>query len=613
MRIASLNVRGLRKQHLQNNNATGPPNFLTWLRHTDFDIMALQEINLPTTPTTTEQTNYNQYLNIHSSVWSSHCALLLRNPDLSLSNTTYAEEGRIIVTTVTSSSSSFEATFCVMYAPANKTARRLFMLNCLSLPFFLFPSLHTFLVGDLNYKHHAHPRPHPLFQDWVDTHLVDCITPPHTNPNPTHTQAGNKARNTIDYIFSSNHFLSQVAKSEQLCASPFSDHDMLLLTLSPASAPKTGRGIWRMNTQLLNNSDFIKELTDHLATFSSPRPHQSKTQHWDRVKMEIKRFCISASIKRKQDRQSAIQDLNIQRQTKLAQLQLATGATKDAITLDLEALESSLQQHTSEELDAYALRSGTLWREKGEGNTSYFFRAISQRAKKRLVPHLHNPATNTLTTSAEERLEVATGFYSHLYSCDPSDRDATNQLLDAIPPNAILSEQDNARLQGNVTSDEVEYVVGRTPLCKAPGKDGLPFELYRHILLIPWIMELFTAILNEALTYATFPASWQETVMILLFKKGDASKLANWRPLSLINSDAKLFTKILTLRIQPYMPLLTGSYQTGFTAGRHISDNGLVLTTLRDYCNAKKTKHVGILLDQEKAYDRVHLSRIKTS
>ncbi|KAG0041532.1 hypothetical protein BGZ90_009793, partial [Linnemannia elongata] len=54
------------------------------------------------------------------------------------------------------------------------------------------------------------------------------------------------------------------------------------------------------------------------------------------------------------------------------------------------------------------------------------------------------------------------------------------------------------------------------------------------------------------------------------------------------------------------MRTLTGSYQTGFTAGRHIADNGLVLNNLRDYCKARKLKHVGILLDQEKAYDRVH-------
>jgi hypothetical protein len=56
------------------------------------------------------------------------------------------------------------------------------------------------------------------------------------------------------------------------------------------------------------------------------------------------------------------------------------------------------------------------------------------------------------------------------------------------------------------------------------------------------------------------------------------------------------------------MRTLTGPYQTGFTAGRHIADNGLVLNNLRDYCKARKLEHVGILLDQEKAYDRIHPS-----
>ena len=52
-------------------------------------------------------------------------------------------------------------------------------------------------------------------------------------------------------------------------------------------------------------------------------------------------------------------------------------------------------------------------------------------------------------------------------------------------------------------------------------------------------------VVNEALEQGVFPDTWHETIMILLFKKGDASNLANWRPLSLINSDAKLFTNCL--------------------------------------------------------------------
>jgi hypothetical protein len=54
--------------------------------------------------------------------------------------------------------------------------------------------------------------------------------------------------------------------------------------------------------------------------------------------------------------------------------------------------------------------------------------------------------------------------------------------------------------------------------------------------------------MNNALK-GVFPASWKRTRLILLYKKGDASDLANWRRLSLINSDAKLFLKILTHRM----------------------------------------------------------------
>ncbi|KAK3809703.1 MAG: hypothetical protein JOS17DRAFT_663548, partial [Linnemannia elongata] len=178
-------------------------------------------------------------------------------------------DGRVITASIMSSSLAFEATICVMYADANPTDRKQFFLDCLSLPFFLSPPQHSFLLGDLNYQHH-HSRPHPEFQDWVNSHLVDCITPPHTTPSTTFTHTGNKTRTTIDYIFSSFSLLSQVSKPEQLCSSPFSDHDMLILTLTPSTVPQTGRGLWRMNTRLLDSADFRKELDGFLSTLAEP-------------------------------------------------------------------------------------------------------------------------------------------------------------------------------------------------------------------------------------------------------------------------------------------------------------------------------------------------------
>ncbi|KAK4512210.1 uncharacterized protein ATC70_011801 [Mucor velutinosus] len=96
--------------------------------------------------------------------------------------------------------------------------------------------------------------------------------------------------------------------------------------------------------------------------------------------------------------------------------------------------------------------------------------------------------------------------------------------------------------------------------------------------------------------------------MVLLFKKGDPQLLVNWRPLSLINSDAKLFTKLIANRMNKVLPKLINPYQTGFLPHRLISDNGWLNQLLMSHLRvvAPDLPQVAVLLDQEKAYDRVH-------
>ncbi|KAG1468664.1 hypothetical protein G6F56_003702 [Rhizopus delemar] len=47
-------------------------------------------------------------------------------------------------------------------------------------------------------------------------------------------------------------------------------------------------------------------------------------------------------------------------------------------------------------------------------------------------------------------------------------------------------------------------------------------------------------------------------------------------------------------------------YQTGFLADRFIAENGMVLNILMEQAHVERRREIGLLLDQEKAYDRVH-------
>jgi hypothetical protein len=193
-----------------------------------------------------------------------------------------------------------------------------------------------------------------------------------------------------------------VSNLEKLGTVTFSDHDMLVLTFTPTLAPTTGHGLWRMNTQLLDDPDFLVSLDTFLSTISLPLPSETQQQQWDRVKDDIKRFCVIAYIAKRKDQPTIIQDLNADRQATLHDYAHSSRQTKVSHTHDLEALELLLQQQTTEELESHALRSGSTWREQGEVSTGYFFRAIGERYQKRLVPPLHNPITNTITSTTEE-------------------------------------------------------------------------------------------------------------------------------------------------------------------------------------------------------------------
>ena len=198
-------------------------------------------------------------------------------------------------------------------------------------------------------------------------------------------------------------------------------------------------------------------------------------------------------------------------------------------------------------------------------------------------------------------------FYQRIYDNDRrTDRTQIDEFIRECELDKI-SEPTNENINEQITLEELEPIVSQLSSNKSPGWDGLTAEFYKYF----WddIKHIVFSSYLESIENVSMSPSQRIGVLTLIPKPKpppDLVYIKNWRPITLLNVDYKIFTHAVKNRIIETLPHLISQAQTGFQSGKSTHDNLILMSMVLEHYE-KNNYEEGLILqvDFQRAFDSV--------
>lgn len=202
--------------------------------------------------------------------------------------------------------------------------------------------------------------------------------------------------------------------------------------------------------------------------------------------------------------------------------------------------------------------------------------------------------------------DILRDFYRALYTEDGQLGGTPKRWLDK-PSLPTLTDKERGALGGLITQDELERAITNLKPQKARGPDGYTAEFLK--ILNKDISPSLTQLFNSFLQGAPILKYMNMAYIKVLPKRGkDLSLPASYRPISLINVDLKLLSKIMADRLSFILPRFIAPTQTGFIRGRSAVSNIHKVLAFLDEVTIRPANDPSpalLTIDAEKAFGNV--------